>query len=86
VEPVLGFCYYKLKRHEEAVRCFRKAVEIEPESALDWSNLAANLRDLGRRDEAIEMYHRALALDPQLSYAVEGLARLEQGGEEPGSN
>jgi ribosomal protein S12 methylthiotransferase accessory factor len=73
---LLGFCYYKLKRHEAAVACFRRAVEINPGSAIDWASLGSNLRDLGRIDEAIEMYEKALSLDPTIGFARENLAKL----------
>ena len=73
---LLGFCYYKLKRHQDAVACFRRAVEIDPKSGIDWANLGSNLRDLGRIDEAVEMYRKALSLDPNIGFARDSLAKL----------
>jgi ribosomal protein S12 methylthiotransferase accessory factor len=51
-------------------------VEINPGSAIDWASLGSNLRDLGRIDEAIEMYEKALSLDPSIGFARENLAKL----------
>ena len=65
-----------VKRHEEAVACFRRAVEIDPRSAIDWANLGSNLRDLGRNDEAIAMYEKALSLDPGIAFARASHAKL----------
>jgi len=82
---LLGYCFYKLGRHDEAVASFEKALEIDPRSALDWSNLGANLRELGRLDDETA-YKKALALDPTLALAKNGLARvneLRKGGEPP---
>ena len=56
--------------------CFRRAVEIDPRSGIDWANLGSNLRDLGRSDEAIAMYKKALALDPSIGFARDALNKL----------
>ena len=73
---LLGVCDYKLKRHEEAVACFLRADEIDPRSGIDWANLASNLRDLGKTQEAIAMDKKALSLDPTIGFALENLKRL----------
>ena len=56
--------------------CFRHAVEIDPSSGIDWANLGSNLRDLGRTEEAMEMYRKALSLDPDIGFAHDSLAKL----------
>jgi ribosomal protein S12 methylthiotransferase accessory factor len=66
------------------VACFRRAVEIDPGSGIDWANLGSNLRDLGQIEQAVAMYRKALSLDPTLGFARENLARLTASREEEG--
>jgi ribosomal protein S12 methylthiotransferase accessory factor len=75
---LLGFCHYKLGEHEQAVEAFSRAIEIEPGDAINYANIAANLREMGRLEEARRMYRQALELDPSLELARQGLARLQQ--------
>jgi len=75
VHNLLGFCHYLAGDHAAAVASFRRALAIDPRSAIDWSNLGANLREMGALDEAAAAYERALALDPALGLARDGLAR-----------
>lgn len=75
IHNLLGFCEYLSGDHAAAVASFRRALAIDPRSALDWSNLGANLRELGRLEEAITAYEHALALDGTLGLARDGLAR-----------
>lgn len=75
VHNLLGFCHYLAGDHAAAVVSFRRALAIDPRSAIDWSNLAANLRELGALEEAVAAYERALGLDPALGLARDGLAR-----------
>ncbi|MCP3953522.1 MAG: tetratricopeptide repeat protein [Desulfobacterales bacterium] len=76
---LMGFCHFKLKAHEEAIRCFRRAIELNPGSAIDYANIASNYRDLGQTDQAIEYYETALALDPTIDFALKNLMKLQEG-------
>ena len=72
----LGVCAYKTGRHADAVTHFRRAVALNPASAIDYANLALNLERLGERDEAIAYYEIALGQDPTIEFALERLAGL----------
>jgi len=72
----LGVCCYKTGRHVEAVGHFRRAVELNPVSAIDYANLALNLERVGERDEAIANYEIALSQDATIGFAAERLAGL----------
>ena len=72
----LGVCCYKTGRHAEAANHFRRAVELNPVSAIDYANLALNLERLGERNEAIVNYEIALSQDATIGFAVERLAHL----------
>ena len=74
---LMGFCHFKLKAHEEAIRCFKKVIELNPGSAIDHANIASNYRDLGDTEKAIEYYETALALDPTIDFALQSLLKLQ---------
>ena len=73
---LLGYCYYKAARPADAVRCFRRVIELNPRSAIDYANLATNLRELGKTEEAMAMYRKALSLDPSIDFARRNLEQL----------
>lgn len=72
----LGVCAYKIGRHADAVEHFRRAVALNPSSAIDYANLALNLERLGKEDEAIANYEIALGQDPTIAFAIERLVGL----------
>ncbi|MFZ2472484.1 MAG: tetratricopeptide repeat protein, partial [Methanothrix sp.] len=52
-------------RYEEAVQALENATRINPEGLRDWHELGTVLaRDLGRYNQSLEAYDRALQLDP----------------------
>ncbi len=80
-----GYFLWKAKRHEEAITCYDRALQIAPGDAGAWNNKGIALHDLQRYEEAIECYGRALRLDPQCVYAwnnkghaLAGLQRYEE--------
>jgi serine/threonine protein kinase/predicted TPR repeat methyltransferase len=52
-----------LGRHEEAVRCYDRALELEVHNAGTWSDKGVSLRRLGRLEEAIDCHEEALEQD-----------------------
>jgi ribosomal protein S12 methylthiotransferase accessory factor len=74
---LMGFCHFKLQAHEHAIACFQKLVTLNPSSAIDYANIAANYRALGDRAKAIHYYQLALKLDDSIDFAK---AHLEQLG------
>ncbi len=51
-------------RYEEAVQALENATRVNPESQRDWRELGSILaRDLGRYNQSLEAYERALPLD-----------------------
>jgi ribosomal protein S12 methylthiotransferase accessory factor len=79
IHNILGVCHFKLDNHERAVHHFKRAVELNPVSAIDYANLAINLQRLGRIDEAIDNYQVALGQDSSIAFAAENLADLLAG-------
>ena len=62
----LGLCLRAQWRLEEAVACYRKALDLNPSYAPAWSNIGLDLHKLGQMDIAIDAFNRALALQPDL--------------------
>ena len=73
---LLGFCHFKMQSHEKAIDCFQKLVALDPSSAIDYANIAANYRALGEEAKAIEYYHLALSLDSSIQFAKDHLAEM----------
>lgn len=60
-----GMVLFKLERYEEALEIVDAALELKPESPVEWSNRGFVLSALNRNEEALEAFDRALALDPE---------------------
>ncbi len=73
-----GFCYFKLKRHDESIASFERAIELDPGSAIDYANIGSNLRELGHKHEAIRLYTIALELDPDIEFARTNIEKLKE--------
>jgi len=78
IHNMLGVCHFKGQRFDVAAEHFKRAVELNPVSAIDYANLAINLQHLGRDDEAMHNYKVALSMDPSIEFAQKGLAELLQ--------
>jgi ribosomal protein S12 methylthiotransferase accessory factor len=77
IHNLKGFCHFKMKNHEQAVVSFKRVIEIDPSSGIDYANVAVNLRALGRRDDAIHYYEQALMIDSSLDFARNHLESLK---------
>ncbi len=64
------------ERYQEALRLYRKLLEIDQASAQTHANMGVALYYLNRPDEARRSFERALSLDPDLATARVGLERL----------
>jgi ribosomal protein S12 methylthiotransferase accessory factor len=78
IHNMLGVCHFKGQRFDVAAEHFKRAVELNPVSAIDYANLAIILHHLGRDDEAMHNYKVALSMDPSIEFAQKGLAELLQ--------
>ena len=58
---------------DEAVACFRRALELKPDYAEAHYNLGNALKDQGKLDEAVACYRRALELKPDFAEAHNNL-------------
>ena len=69
----LGAVLQHVRRHDEALKAFDKAVQFQPDSAELWCCLGGALLPLGRDDDALLSYQHALKLQPDnLDAATKG--------------
>jgi tetratricopeptide (TPR) repeat protein len=62
----LGNLYYDKRRYEDAIRCWRRSVELEPSYSIPWRNLGlAEFNILHDPAAADRMYARAFAANPR---------------------
>ena len=66
---VQGAVLFRMRRHEEAERSYRRALECNPNSALAYAALGYALAGQGKYEEAIGSAERALRLSPGNSFA-----------------
>jgi protein O-GlcNAc transferase len=73
--------HFQAGRLDEAIACYRRAIELKPELPEAHANLGAALKEQGRLDEAVGCYRRAIELRPELpeAHANLGAALQEQG-------
>ncbi len=76
IHNLMGFCHFMRKEHQAAIHCFKKVIELDPSSAIDYANIASNYRDMGNNEEAVRYYQLALNLDPSIDFARHNLVRL----------
>ena len=62
-----GQCLEGPGKLDEAVACYRRALELKPDYAEVHSNLGNALKDQGKLDEALACYRRALELKPDFA-------------------
>lgn len=68
----------KLARFEEMLEDATKCIELCPEFAKGWVRVGSASSALERYDAAQEAFQRALALEPESTACLEGLAALEK--------
>jgi tetratricopeptide (TPR) repeat protein len=63
----LGLCYADLDRFEEALKYFKKTIEISPDFLWAHVGLAVTYINMGREREAREAASKVLSIDPDFS-------------------
>lgn len=65
-------------RTGEAIECYRKALDADPQLAMAWNGLAMALARQGELDAAIDAARRTVELDPDEPLAHTSLSMLYQ--------
>jgi tetratricopeptide (TPR) repeat protein len=73
---VLGMALVHQQKFEEAAVAFRHIFELDPQDVWGRQNLALCWDKLGRREEAIQEFKRAVAIKPRFGLAWLGLGRV----------
>ncbi|NER84044.1 MAG: tetratricopeptide repeat protein [Leptolyngbya sp. SIO1D8] len=68
--------YGNLKRYEEAITAYEKAIELDATSVYPHNGLGNVYRDLKRYEEAITAYEKAIELDATFAYPYNGLGNV----------
>jgi tetratricopeptide (TPR) repeat protein len=73
-----AFQHFANDRHDEAIACYRRAVEASPELAIAWNGLSMAYRQKGDLDAAIEAGRRLVELEPDDALSHTNLSILYQ--------
>ncbi len=63
---ILGTARFKQRKIPEALEAYLRALELNPEGAIDYANVGACLSAMGLREEAEKFFESARLLDPNL--------------------
>lgn len=76
-----GIKFYEQGKYDEALKCFEKAIDLNPYHADAWCNRGFALVELKKYDEAAEAFDKAIELAPKNAdlYYNKGLALETQG-------
>lgn len=72
----LGAINGMLRRHEEAVECCSRAVELNPRHHAAWYNLGIALRDTGQLEKSATALRKAWRLNPKHETAASSLGHV----------
>lgn len=72
-----GLVYYDMAKYQEAWKVFNKSTEVSNKFAEGYFWMAKAEEKMNKKQEAIDNYKRALALDQTITEAREGIQRLE---------
>ena len=75
METNLANAYVQAKRYDDAVRSYKRALELNPQNASAHCNLGYVLMQQGKLDDAIREFQKTLEIDPDMP---QGKADLHQ--------
>ncbi len=73
-----GFQHFAQGRLDEAIACYRRAVDADPALAIAWNGLSMALQRSGELDAAIEAARRLIELEPDDPLSHTNLSILYQ--------
>lgn len=70
-----GWSFYNLKKYQNAIDCYNKAIELNPKDIISLINKAVSLDDMGKYEDAIECYNQVIKLNPnnQIAFNNKGI-------------
>ena len=86
LKRLLCSVYYDLDKHQESIDIGLQIIELNPHEAIAYSNVAESLIKLGRDEEAMKYFEKALAIDSEpmvgISHYGLGLFAAREGNTE----
>ncbi len=73
-----GFQHFVNDRLDEAIECYERAIQANPELAIAWNGLSMAFRQKGDLDRAIEAAQRLIELEPDDALSHTNLSILLQ--------
>ncbi|HZY10145.1 MAG TPA: tetratricopeptide repeat protein [Bacteroidota bacterium] len=70
----LGVGYGQLKNYPEAIKAFRRAIQLNPDEENSWINLGYVYERIGKYDSAIQCYQNAIQKNPLNPFTYEIIA------------
>lgn len=74
----VGNCFSLQQEHNQAIRCFRRAIQLDPNFAYAHTLVGHELAASETYDKAVQMYERAIAIDVRHYNAWWGLGNVFQ--------
>ncbi len=75
---ILGACRANLKQMDEAIKCYKKAIQIDSQYGAAHNNLGNAFKHLGKPTEAKISYEKAIQVNPNLSEPYFNLGVISQ--------
>jgi tetratricopeptide (TPR) repeat protein len=61
-----GLCHFRLDQEEEAIGCYDRALQIEPDNIIALTNKAVSLYNLGKIEESFRLFGQVLTRNPNV--------------------
>lgn len=75
---IIGIANAKLKNFEEAIKCFKKIIQLNPYSSEVYYNLGKAQKTIGKIQEAISSYKNAIKINPNYAEAYNNLGNAQK--------
>jgi tetratricopeptide (TPR) repeat protein len=75
-----GKVYLQLENHDQALECFSKAIDINPDNLEAWQAKCETLEKMGKLDDAKECYLKAKEVETRLTTLLSWRSRSQQKG------
>ena len=69
----MGIAYQMMFNSQDALRCYRESLKIDPKNSNVWNNMGTIYDSERLYREAVKMYHKALKLDPAAPLVLKNL-------------
>lgn len=61
-----GFSFFMMKKYKEAIKMYKKSIELNEDNPLGYAGLGCALHEMGRYEQAIQAFDKALSKDYEI--------------------